>query len=94
MVVDFYLELPKAFTPNGDGENDLYLIEADHVAEVDFKIFNRWGNLVFSTQDLSEGWDGRHNGKLQNPDTYSYYISAVSNHGYKFEKKGTFLLLR
>lgn len=94
VIINFYLELPKAFTPNGDGENDIFLIEADHVSEVDFKIFNRWGNLVYTSQDLSQGWNGRYNGKLQNPDTYTYYIRAVTDHGYEFERKGTFLLLR
>ncbi len=94
VIVNFYLELPKAFTPNGDGENDIFFIESNNVNEVDFKIFNRWGNLVFSTQDLSEGWDGRYNGKLQNPDTYTYYIRAASDYGYEFEKKGSFLLLK
>jgi gliding motility-associated-like protein len=94
VIVDFYLEFPTAFSPNGDGQNDIFKYEEDKIAEVDFRIFNRWGNLVFSSNSIDEGWDGMQNGKLQNIDTYTYFIKAKTIHGYEFEKKGTFLLIR
>ena len=94
VIIDFYLELPTAFSPNDDGVNDIFRMEYHNVGEVDFRIFNRWGNLMFSTQDPEEGWDGRSSGKLQNPDSYAYVIRARTIHGYEFERKGTFLLLR
>jgi gliding motility-associated-like protein len=93
VIVDFYLELPDAFTPNNDSQNDLFKIESKNIGKIDFKIFNRWGNLVYSSDDVNEGWNGFYRGKLQNSDTYTYTIEATTIHGYKFEKKGTFLLL-
>lgn len=94
VIVDYYLELPNAFSPNDDGENDIFKYEADNIAEVEFKIFNRWGNLVFSSNNINEGWDGRQNGKLQNIDTYTYFVKAKTLHGFEIEKKGTFLLIK
>lgn len=93
VIRDFYLELPTAFTPNNDNENDIFKIESKNIESIDFKVFNRWGNLVFSTNEVYDGWNGYYNGKLQNSDTYSYSIKAKTIHGYEFEKKGTFILL-
>jgi gliding motility-associated-like protein len=94
VIRDFYLEAPSAFTPNGDSNNDLFRFEAKNILEVDLKIFNRWGEIVFSTSDVSQGWDGNVNGHAQNIDTYKYTVKARSIHGYEFEKIGEFLLLR
>ncbi len=94
VVRDFYLEAPSAFTPNGDSNNDLFRFEAKNILEFDLKIFNRWGEIVFSTSDVSQGWDGNVNGHAQNIDTYKYTVKARSIHGYEFEKSGEFLLLR
>ncbi len=69
-------ELPTAFTPNGDGENDIYtpILPFRFVGEVDMKIFNRWGNLVFETTDPNINWDGRdiNSGKELNSAVYFY----------------------
>ena len=94
VVVNFYLEAPTAFTPNGDGSNDVFKFEQKNIGNIDLKIFNRWGKIVFSTTDVNEGWDGRVNGQMQNIDTYTYYVKAETIYGYKFEKKGSFLLLK
>jgi gliding motility-associated-like protein len=91
---DFYLEAPTAFTPNGDMNNDVFKFDAQNIQSIDLKIFNRWGQIVYSTKNVSEGWDGKVNGKLQNIDTYTYWVKAETIHGYKFEKKGSFLLLK
>jgi gliding motility-associated-like protein len=93
VILDYYLEFPDAFSPNADGANDLFHPELKNVREIDLKLFNRWGNLVYHTNELTGSWDGRYQGKLQNPDTYTYYVKAISIHGYEFEKKGSFLLL-
>lgn len=94
VIIDFYLDLPDAFSPNGDGNNDVFITNHHNISEIDFRIFNRWGNLLFETNNLEEGWNGKSGGKLQNPDTYAYIIHATTIHGYEFEKRGTFLLLR
>jgi gliding motility-associated-like protein len=94
VIRDFYLEAPSAFTPNGDSNNDLFMFEEKNIKNFDLKIFNRWGEIVFSTNDLHEGWDGNVNGHAQNIDTYKYAVKAETIHGYKFEKRGEFLLLK
>lgn len=94
VIRDFYLEAPSAFTPNGDSNNDLFKFEEKNVKNFDLKIFNRWGEIVFSTNDVNQGWDGNVNGHAQNIDTYVYSVKAETIHGYKFEKKGEFLLLK
>jgi gliding motility-associated-like protein len=95
VIIDFYIEAPDAFSPNGDNHNDIFRLETKNIQEIkEFNIYNRWGNLVFQTNRTDEGWDGTTNGKPQNIDTYAYYVRAVTNHGYETEKKGTFLLLK
>jgi gliding motility-associated-like protein len=94
VIRDFYLEAPSAFTPNGDSNNDIFRFEGSNIANFDLKIFNRWGDIVFSTNDINQGWDGTVNGHSQNIDTYKYLVVAETTHGYKFEKKGEFLLLK
>jgi gliding motility-associated-like protein len=94
VIIDFYLEAPTAFSPNGDSNNDIYKFENENIKNFDLKIFNRWGEQVFSSNDVLQGWDGKVNGKAQNIDTYTYIVKAESVHGYKFEKSGSFLLLK
>ncbi len=94
VIYDFYLEAPSAFTPNGDSNNDVFSFEETNIQTFELKIFNRWGQLVFSTNDLNEGWDGTFKGRVQNADTYTYMVKAETVKGYKFEKSGNFLLLK
>ncbi len=94
VIINYFLEAPKAFTPNGDTHNDKFLFESKNIKTFNLKIFNRWGNIVFETDDLLEGWDGTCNGKMQNIDTYTYIVKAETGSGYKFEKKGSLLLLK
>jgi len=94
VILDFYLEAPSAFTPNGDTYNDIFKFETKDIKNFELKIFDRWGKMVFSTNDILQGWDGKVNGYMQNIDTYIYYVKAESIYGYKFEKKGSFLLLK
>jgi gliding motility-associated-like protein len=94
VITDFYLEAPSAFTPNGDSNNDLFLFEEKNIKDFELRIFNRWGEKVFSTNDINEGWDGNVTGHPQNIDTYKYSVKAETIHGYKFEKSGEFLLIR
>jgi gliding motility-associated-like protein len=94
VIADFYLEAPSAFTPNGDSNNDIFKFEEKNIADFEMRIFNRWGEIVFSTNDVQQGWDGYVNGHLQNIDTYKYAVKATTIHGYTFERKGEFLLLK
>ncbi len=87
--------LPDAFTPNGDGRNDVYkcINLLNHKVHT-FVIQNRWGQTVFETTNGSEPWDGTFKGKPQEPGTYIYYIKYICQDKEIIEKKGTFHLLR
>lgn len=69
--------VPDAFTPNGDGINDIIYVEGWGIEElISFQIYNRWGELIFETSDENEGWDGTYKGEIQNPDSYAYVVVA------------------
>jgi len=69
------LEMPTAFTPNGDGYNDKYIIPNQFSLNLHrFSIFNRWGQQVFTTADIATGWDGTLNGQPQSSGTYVWVI--------------------
>jgi gliding motility-associated-like protein len=87
------LSMPNAFTPNGDGRNDIFRIPGDVLLKLkDFSIFDRWGNRVFSTSDISKGWDGYFNGKRKDAGVYVYQIRGTSGDK-PVVYKGTFVLV-
>jgi len=87
--------VPTAFTPNGDGLNDVIRPIAVGIQQINyFRIFNRWGQLVFSTTTNEQGWDGTIGGKPQATNTYVWLVEAVDYLGRKFFKKGTVTLIR
>lgn len=89
------VDVPTAFTPNGDGINDIIYADGWGIRKLlFFKIFNRWGQLLFETNDLKTGWDGRFNGNLQNIETYVFQVSVVTYTNETISKSGTFKLLR
>lgn len=86
--------MPNAFTPNKDGLNDLFGIKGwGGIKQLEFSIYNRWGERVFYTNDTSKAWDGNYNGLPQDRGTYIYYIKADTFCG-SVEKKGTVVLIR
>ena len=87
--------LPTAFTPNNDGKNDVIHVLGSLEAYTDFSfnIFNRWGQLVFTTKDIYKGWNGLFNGVPQEIGTYYYYYNYSLN-GRKSTAKGSFELIR
>ena len=93
---DVVISLPKAFTPNGDNLNDILKIEyGAGLKTFNFlKIFNRWGNIVFQTTNVSQGWDGLTNGVPQEMDAYTYFISYTTYQDQPVSKTGSFILIR
>lgn len=91
---DIYVFVPTAFTPGQDGTNDKVYVRGQNITEVQFKIFDRWGELVFETNDQSIGWDGTFKGKLLDPDVYVYYLKAICIDGQENLIKGNITLLR
>ena len=87
--------LPDAFTPNGDGKNDIFRIRSSGFQLLyKFVIMNRWGQKIFETSDQNQGWDGYFNNKPQDPGMYSYYIKYKCTDKEEFEKTGNFILIR
>ena len=88
------LALPNAFTP-GNGPNNEFKIIIQGIATLNyFRIFNRWGNLVFETNNINQGWNGEYNGVPQPMDVYVYEVEAVTSTGEIFKKHGNTTLLR
>ena len=86
--------VPNAFTPNGDGHNDCFGIGRwGSVQLLEFVIFNRWGERVFTTRNPGECWDGTFAGHQQPAGTFVYHIRAVTYCGY-VDLKGTLILVR
>lgn len=84
-----------AFTPNGDYLNDVFHVYPVGIRELDyFRIFNRWGQLLFSTNTSENGWDGTYRGREQSSDTYVWVASGTDYLGRKIVKKGTLTLMR
>lgn len=94
------LAMPDAFTPNGDGLNDHIAPIAFGVTKIDFRIYNRWGQMVFRSNDpqitylMNKGWNGTYKGKPQEMDTYAYTLHAVFNDGKETTKQGSITLIR
>jgi gliding motility-associated-like protein len=86
--------MPTVFTPNGDGLNDCFGLKFwGTVTKLDFSIYNRFGQKIFSTNDVAKCWDGTFKGVSQNIGVYVYVIKASTNCG-EVNKKGTFTLIR
>jgi len=88
------LLMPNAFSPNNDGTNDLFRIPPGVAMQLDeFSVFNRWGVRVFTTHQISEGWNGTINGMPVDADTYVYIIKGRNEKGAVLAK-GTVVLFR
>jgi gliding motility-associated-like protein len=90
-----YLVMPSAFTPNGDGRNDVFRVKYPFsVTQFRMVVYNRWGMQVFQTGNIGEGWDGTFRGAPQPAGTYVWYISLVDIHKGTENAKGTVMLIR
>ncbi len=90
------LELPNAFSPNGDGINDVYKVKSGYESIVSFKgtIFNRWGKKIFEWTDIDSGWDGQINGSPAHEGVYYCIIQAKGADGINYNLKRDVNLLR
>ncbi len=93
--VIFPLWIPNSFTPNRDFKNEVFKAESHAVSEFTMYIFNRWGEVVFKSNDINSGWDGTIDGEPQQIDVYVYKIVYKKVHSDKhYEKTGTVTLMR
>lgn len=89
--------LPTAFSPNGDGQNEVFRIlygNLDCIKEYQLIIYNRWGEKVFETDDAKTGWDGNYNGKAEDTAVFAFYMKVTPVSGKEFVRKGNVSLLR
>ena len=83
-----------AFTPNGDGNNDVVYVHSQSIKSMAFYIYDQWGEMLFESTSQAVGWDGTYKGKQQPVGVYVYFVKAVMNDGQQLTKKGTITLLK
>ncbi|MBQ21397.1 MAG: hypothetical protein CMD31_11630 [Flavobacteriales bacterium] len=93
-IIIYPPNFPTAFTPNGDGNNDVFFVRGGPFVYVNFRIYNEWGEMIFSSNDAQDGWDGTHNGEEVPIGTYVYTIKAETIDGVKYDKSGKIALIR
>lgn len=95
---DCYIDIPNAFTPNGDGDNDYFFPKgqlSQSISTFKMQLFSRWGQLVFETTAIGgRGWDGRFNNKEQPLGVYVYLIDVAYSNGRPEQYKGNVTLIR
>jgi gliding motility-associated-like protein len=94
VTVNSVLDVPNAFSPNGDGQNDRIIVKGFGIDQMTWIIYNRWGRVVYKGTDPYEGWDGTFNGKLQPQDVYHYTLVVEFSSKERITKKGDITLLR
>jgi gliding motility-associated-like protein len=88
------LDVPNAFTPNNDGVNDKLFVRGYGISKMRWRIYNRWGVMVFESIDRQQGWDGMYKGSMQPNEVYHYVLDVEYFDNSKSQKKGDITLLR
>lgn len=88
------LYVPTAFSPNGDGLNDIFTSAGEFVQDFDLRIYDRWGKLLFQTTDVTNGWDGTVNGKPTPEGVYIFRMMVVGYDGQVLQRDGSVTLIR
>ncbi len=86
--------IPNSFTPNGDGNNDLFLVYGENIKTVGLKVFNRWGEKVFDSNNQFLGWDGTYKGVLQSPGVFVYEAQITFLDDKKSLRTGSITLIK
>jgi len=85
---------PNAFSPNGDGVNDVLRLRGNGVRTAFWQVYNRWGELVFEADSIDDTWDGTFEGDLVDPDVYGYILRVECFNGDVYESQGNVTVLR
>ena len=91
---DPYVFIPNTFSPNGDGVNDKLFVRSGILDRFTFRIYSHWGQKVFETHDLNEGWDGTFKGEPCQNGVYDYHFQGICVGGDEFEVSGNVMLVR
>ena len=93
-LINPLLDVPNAFTPGRFGQNGIIKVMGFGIVRMNFKIFNRWGQMVFQSVNPDQGWDGTYRGTLQPMDVYAYTLEAEFSDGTHVTRKGDITLVR
>ncbi|MEO6454072.1 MAG: PKD domain-containing protein, partial [Ginsengibacter sp.] len=93
-LINPLIDVPSAFTPGKFGVNSIVKVQGFGIAEMHWKIYNRWGQNIFESTSQALGWDGKFKGKIQPLDVYAYTLDVIFSDGKKFRKTGDITLLR
>jgi len=95
ILPEYTLYAPNSFSPNGDGNNDIFLAEGNGVTSFEMQVFDRWGGLVFESSDIEYGWDGLDaSANTVGVGTYMYHISLYDYNGKLWIYNGELNLMR
>lgn len=86
--------VPNAFTPNGDGNNDMFMVYGQDIKTASLKVFNRWGELLFVSNNQFSGWDGTYKGQPAPTSVYTYVAEVTYLNNTTTDRKGTVNLIR
>lgn len=86
--------VPNAFTPNNDGNNDILKVRGRWISKLQFVVYNRWGQEMFTTTDLNNGWNGVYKGNEVAPDVYNYFLQVTCLDNKTFMKRGNTTLIK
>ena len=92
--LDSKLEVPNCFSPNGDGMNDIWLVDALNLSECQLSVVNRWGSLIYESTSVLPSWNGQSKAGVAPDGTYFYVLKAAGNDSKSYELKGSITLLR
>lgn len=87
------IQIPSAFTPNGDGLNDTFGMLAEGIEEMNLVIYNRWGEIVFKSTNANDRWDGTYRGTPAPSGVYGYELAAKNANRESIVKKGNVTLI-
>lgn len=91
---DFEIFIPDIFSPNGDGQNDMLYVRGIGIKDMIFKIYDRWGEKVFESNNILNGWDGMYKGYLLNNAVFVYDLKASLSNGKTINKHGDITLIK
>lgn len=94
IIKDPKLFYPTAFTPNRDGLNEVFNVFGQYIEVFEMRIFNRWGEMIYNTENIEQGWNGFYKGNPVPEGTYVFRATITDQAGRSFDRSGTILLLR
>lgn len=95
VLFEFSVDLPNLFSPNGDSNNDVLFVRGWGIKELlEFSVYNRWGERIYSGNDIQEGWDGTYQGEQQPIETYFWYVRVKTYSDEELKRSGSTTLIR